>query len=113
LSIRRRFQAVGGELVDCLKQEEATVLSSAHETLINQRLQRVDVGIDHTLRRVEIETPRKDRKPCKQISLLKSQELDAPLTRRSQRPLPLRLVQSAAREQIEAAAETIQNLPRG
>src|SRR5436190_353791 len=74
------------------------------------RIERVEVGLAHLLGRLDREAAGEDGEAAEQLLFRLVKELVAPLDRRAQRPLALRRVSSAAREDRQRALEALEQL---
>ncbi len=99
------------ELADRLQHPEAAVCEP-DEALLDQRLQRVQVGAADGLGRFQGAAAGKDREAGEEPPLLLGEEVVAPGDRRPQ-GLLARFGIAAALEQIEPLRETLQDLGRG
>ena len=105
------LQSFERELADRLQHPEA-LPRVAEKALVDQRLQRVQVGICDNCCGFERAAAGEHREPGKEPPLLFAEEPVAPFDRRSQRLLP-RLGIAAAFEQIEPLRKALQDLGRG
>jgi hypothetical protein len=103
------LQLLERELADRLEQGIATV-AEADEALLDERLQRVEVGPGHLLRCFEAEVAREAAEPGEDVLLLGREQVVAPPDRPSQRPLPLGRVARAAGQERQAAVQALEDL---
>jgi hypothetical protein len=68
--LARRLQPLGGVLADRLQHPEALVCAP-QQALVDQRLQRVEVGLADLLRRLERAATAEDRQPREELPLLR------------------------------------------
>ena len=99
---------LGGVLPDRLQHPEALV-GEAEEALLDERLQRVEIGSCDLLRRVQRAAAREDRERSEETLLFLRQEVVAPSDRRPERLLS-RLGVPAAFQQVESLGEALQDL---
>src|SRR5436190_9173800 len=110
VSFAARLEQLACELPDRLQHPEAAALPAAEQALLEQRLERVEVGLAHLLGRLDREAAGEDGEAAEQLLFRLVKELVAPLDRRAQRPLALRRVSSAAREDRQRALEALEQL---
>jgi hypothetical protein len=77
----------------------------AEETVLEQRLDAVEVGSAHRVRRIEAESAGEDAQPREQAPVLFVQQIEAPVERCAQRLLALGTVARAAAQKFEPPAE--------
>ena len=110
VGLARGLEALTGKLADRLQHPEAPA-GPPDEALVDERLQRVDVGADDLLGGVEGAAACEDRQPREQLPLRLAQELVGPLDRRPERLLA-GIGVAAAFEQVEPLREAIADLRR-
>jgi hypothetical protein len=91
-------------------QEGVALLVEAHEALLDERLQDVELGFGHLLRSVERPAAGEDREPPESLLLLGREQLITPGDRAAQGSLALRQVAGAAREQWQGVLQPRQDL---
>ena len=111
VGVARGGEALAGELPDRL-QHPVALVREAKEALLDERLQRVEIGCCDLLRRVERAATREDRERSEETLLLLRQEVVAPRDGRPERLLSGVGV-SAASQQVESLGETLDDLTRG
>ena len=104
-------QALLRVLLDRLQHPEALV-RVADEALVDERLQRVEVGVRHLLCRLERATAAEDGQAGEELLLGSVEQLVRPLDRRPERLLA-RLGVPAALEQVEPLREPLEDLGGG
>ena len=97
---------------ESLEHPEAAGFPAPHQALVDERLQELEVGVADSLRGLERPAAAKDGQRCQQSPLLGVEQLVRPVDRGTQGALARLRVPSAA-EQVEASAETLQQLCRG
>src|SRR6266542_1330207 len=97
---------------DRLQQPEALV-RVAEETLVDQRLERVEIRLGDLLRRFERAAAREDGKPREQALFSGRQQLVAPLDRSGESALALGQVSGSAGQERQALLEALQDLRGG
>ena len=102
------FDSLECELADRLQHPEA-LLCVADEALLDERLQRVEVGAADGFGRFERAAAGEHGEPREQAPLVGRQQVVAPFDRGAQRPLP-RLGISSCLQKIEALREPLQDL---
>jgi hypothetical protein len=105
------LELVDRVLPDRLEHRDA-VPKPPYEALVEQRLERVEVGGTDIFGCLERAAAGENRQTREQLLLVVRQELVAPLDRRAQRPLALRQVTRARGEELEAVPEPLEDLPR-
>ncbi|MGI8885491.1 MAG: hypothetical protein ACR2G9_01035, partial [Gaiellaceae bacterium] len=114
MSPAQLFALAGGvEPLDCVLanrlQHPIALIREARQSLLDQRLEGVEIGTGDLLGGRERAAAGEDREAGKELLLLGREEVVAPLDRRSQRLLT-RIGVAAALQQIEALGETLQDL---
>jgi hypothetical protein len=104
LFLARFCEPLACELADRLEHPETACFSHAHEALVHQRLQLVDVGLADALGRLERPPPLKTASRGEQALLVGIEQVVGPLDRRSQRLLP-ELGIAPALEQVQSLRE--------
>jgi hypothetical protein len=103
-ALARLLQALERVLPDRLEHRETAVVG-ADEALVDERLERLEAGGAHLLRRLERPAAREDAEPREQTLLLLAQQVVAPLDRRAQRALPFGRVAGAAGQHRQSPVE--------
>ncbi len=100
-------------LTDCLEQGVARLTVDVllpEQALLDERRERVEVGVADRLGRLERAATREDREPGEQGLLLHAEQAMAPVDRCPQRPLAGGRVAASLREQRETLAESLAEL---
>ena len=98
-------------LADRLEHPEALV-GVPEEALVDERLQRVEIGLRDLLGRLERAPTREDCEPREDALLLGRQELVAPFDRRAKGALALGQVPGTAGQKRQALLEAAEDLAR-
>jgi hypothetical protein len=93
-----------GELADRLEQAE-TSLGLAHEVLVDERSENVELRVADGLGRVQREPAGEEGEPCEELPLRVVEQVVAPLDRGLERPLALRRVARAGGQERKSAVE--------
>ena len=99
------FELLARELADRLEQQEAVVADRLQQTEVDERRERVEVGVADVLRGFEREAAGEDGEAGEQLLRLLREQVVAPLDRRAERPLAFRRVARAAGEQRQRALQ--------
>ena len=111
VSLTRGLEPLGRELPDRLEHPVA-IARELDETLLDQRLERVEVGAGDRLGRLQTEPSSEDTEPSEQHPLDRGQELVRPLDRGPERPLT-RVAVAASLEQVETFSDPLEDPCRG
>ena len=103
-------EPLGGVLVHRLEHPVALAVED-DEALVDERLQRVEVGVAHLLGGVERAAAGEDRETAEQAPLVVGEQLVRPVERGAERLLARARVAAAA-QQVEAPAEPLEDLRR-
>ena len=95
-------------LANRLQHPEALV-RVAHEALVDERLQRVEIGTGDVLGGIERAPAAEDGQVCEQVLLVRIEQLVGPLDRRAQRLLA-RVCVPPALEHVEPRREALEDL---
>jgi hypothetical protein len=108
--LARSLQPLEGVLADRLEHPEP-VLRMAHEALVDERLERVEIGVDDLLRGLERATTDEDGEAREQGPFRIVEEVVGPSDRGPERLLP-RIGVASALEQIEPPGQPLDDLCR-
>ena len=86
-------------LADRVEQAEAPVGAAADEALLDERLERVEVGVADGLGRLDREAARERRERSEELLFVRLEEPVAPFDRGAQRSLPRRRAAGTIRQQ--------------
>ena len=112
--LARVVEPLDGELADRLEHPVARLpvfLAPAEEALVDERLERVGVGIAHDLGGLVVAAAGEDGECSEEPLLFRIQKVVRPLDRRTERLLP-RVGVAARLEQVEPLRESIDELLR-
>jgi hypothetical protein len=101
LGLSRVPEVLRGVLANRL-EHPVTLARMANQTLVDERLQRVEIGLRDRLGGFESAAAEEDGEPAEEALLVLGEQVVAPLDRRPEGALPLRSVSSAAREEWQA-----------
>ena len=105
------LQTLGRILADRLKHEEPSSRRLPQQALVDQRPERLQVHRAHPLSSFELEAAWKHCEAREESALVLGEQLVAPADRGAERPLPLRRIAGARRQQVRAA-ESFEDLLR-
>ena len=80
-------------------EHQVPAVGEAKEALLNERLEAVEVGVAHFLRRPERAAASEDRKPAEQLLLTVREEVVAPVDCRPKGALSLRGITTATSQE--------------
>ena len=100
----RLAETLRGELADRLQHGEAISLEP-EQTLVDERMERVEVGCANTLGGGEVEAAGEDGEPAEEFLLVVAEQAVAPLDRRSEGALTFGRIGSTPREDRESEVE--------
>ena len=96
------------ELADRLEEEKAIVADGLQQAQVDQRGQRLEVGVADLLGRLERESAGEDREAREEPTALLVEEVVAPRDRRPQCALTLRCVARASGEERQSSIESLE-----
>ena len=98
-ALRRRLQPLGGDTRGSSRASRTGLVRAADEALVDERLERVEVGVGDRLGRLERAAAAEDREPREERAARLVQQVVAPLDRRAERLLA-RVGVAAALEEV-------------
>ena len=112
LGLTRLVEALRGVLADRLEHAEATI-DEAQEALVNERLERIEVGLGHRLGGFERATAAEHGGATEKHLLVEGEQVVAPCDRSAKGALSFGQVARAAGQQTQTPLEARQDLCRG
>ena len=102
------LRSTGRELAECAQEQKAALADRLDEARVDERGQRVEVGVGDLFGRVEVEGVLEHREPPEQLLRLRREEVVAPGDRRLERPVALGQVMRTLGEERQTRAQAFE-----